>query len=83
MKSNANLKGKVLLDYSRGLRGEKNSKTLLQKLINSYSNRFNLFLYQTPNLRGIYKLFPERSKEIFGVMHMKIYIADDTLVISG
>lgn len=75
---------KMLFDYSRGLRGNKNSKTMLQSLVSDFENRFNLFLYHTPNLRGIVKkILPERTNETIGVMHMKIYITDNELIISG
>lgn len=84
MNENNELKTKILLDYSRGLRGEKNSKTMLQPLINTFSNRFSLYLYHTPKLRGFLKKYiPERTNETIGVQHMKIYIVDNNLIISG
>lgn len=84
LKENGTLRGKMLFDYSRGLRGAKNSKTILLPLVNEFENRFSLFLYHTPNLRGfVKKILPERTNETVGVMHMKIYIADNELVISG
>ena len=78
------LKCKILLDYSRGLRGEINSKTIFQRLITKFNKQFHLYLYHNPNLRGVTKkLLPERVNETIGVQHMKIYIFDDKLVISG
>ena len=74
----------MLFDYSRGLRGPKNSKTILMPIVSRFEKRFKLFLYHTPNLRGIVKkILPERTNETIGVMHMKIYIADNDLIISG
>ncbi len=73
-----------MLDYSRGLRGEINSKTIFQHLITKFNTQFHLYLYHNPNLRGITKkVMPERVNETIGVQHMKIYICDDTLIISG
>lgn len=74
----------MLFDYSRGLRGVKNSNTMLQPLLKISDNRFKLFLYHSPNLRGIVKkILPQRADETIGVMHMKIYISDNKLIISG
>jgi CDP-diacylglycerol--glycerol-3-phosphate 3-phosphatidyltransferase len=81
---NPSLNVNILLDYTRGLRGEKNSKTMLEKLVFLYGNRFNLYFYHTPKLRGFYKaILPSRVNETIGVLHMKIYLIDDTLIISG
>lgn len=83
LKNNSQLDVKIILDHSRGLRGDKNSKTMLQNLKQKFAERFQLYLYHTPNLRGMLKRLPNRYNETIGVLHMKIYIADDTLVISG
>jgi CDP-diacylglycerol--glycerol-3-phosphate 3-phosphatidyltransferase len=83
---NSKLRVKILLDYCRGLRGgTKSSKALLQPLSSKYSaSQFSLFLYHTPRLRGLLKwLLSERANEIIGVMHMKVNIIDDCLIISG
>lgn len=83
LNSNEEIYGKILLDYSRGLRGQTNSVTMVQSLINNCS-RFSLFLYHSPQLRGfLKKLMPERVNETIGVQHMKIYITDNDLIISG
>jgi CDP-diacylglycerol---glycerol-3-phosphate 3-phosphatidyltransferase len=73
-----------LLDHLRGLRNEKNSKSMLEPLISNHEKNFELYLYHTPSLRGLSKKFiPERTNETVGVMHMKMYITDDDLIISG
>lgn len=75
---------KFLLDHNRGQRGETSSKSILLPLISRFENRFNLFLYHTPNLRGILKkITPQRTNETIGVQHMKLYITDNDLIISG
>lgn len=84
MKASSESRVKVILDHARGLRGLKNSKTMIEPLIKQYEDRVNLYLYHTPNLRGIMKkVLPERTNETIGVMHMKIYIGDNDLIISG
>lgn len=84
LERNKNLTVKTLFDYSRGLRNKENSKTIFNKCIVSYPDRFQLFLYHTPKLRGILKrLLPDRVNEIIGVMHIKVYIADNDLLITG
>lgn len=75
----------VLLDFTRGSRFAINSRTMLKPLLeNSKGNNCTVSLYHTPMLRGITKrLAPERWNELLGVQHMKLYIFDDTLIISG
>lgn len=74
----------LLLDYLRGSRGSCNSRTMVQELVNQFSERFQLCLYHTPNLRGFLKwVGPERFNEVMGLQHMKAYIFDNSLVISG
>ncbi|XP_053688244.1 CDP-diacylglycerol--glycerol-3-phosphate 3-phosphatidyltransferase, mitochondrial isoform X2 [Sabethes cyaneus] len=83
MRRNVQLKVDVLLDFSRGTRGEKNSKSLLMPLIQD-SDNFRLSLYHTPVLRGLTKkLAPPRWNELLGIQHMKLYLIDDTIIMSG
>ena len=57
---------------------------MVQPLIPHFRDRFTLGLYHTPNLRGILKaLCPERFNEVMGLQHMKIYLFDDDVLISG
>jgi len=74
----------VLLDYMRGSRGVKNSRTMLLPLLKEFPLSVTVALFHTPNLRGtVRRLLPERYNETFGVNHIKAYIFDDTIVISG
>lgn len=80
---NESLRINILLDYTRGTRGKKNSKAMLMPLIKQSQN-CTLSLYHTPTLRGLTKrLAPARWNELFGLQHMKIYLFDDTVVMSG
>ncbi|XP_038122998.1 CDP-diacylglycerol--glycerol-3-phosphate 3-phosphatidyltransferase, mitochondrial isoform X2 [Culex quinquefasciatus] len=83
MKKNTRLTVDVLLDFTRGTRGERNSQTTLMPLLEE-SDNCRLSLYHTPVLRGITKrLAPPRWNELLGIQHMKLYLVDDTVIISG
>ena len=83
--SNGKVKVTVLLDHMRGTRGERNSKSMLEPLLQGkWSDSCRIFLYHTPKLRGLLKrIIPHRFNELIGLQHMKLYIFDDTLIISG
>ncbi|KAJ8728227.1 hypothetical protein PYW08_016612 [Mythimna loreyi] len=75
---------KVLLDYQRGTRGEVNSVTQLRDFVNELPNQCSVNLYQTPRLQGSWsKALPSRYNELVGLQHMKLYIADDSVLLSG
>jgi len=84
MIDNPKLKVKILLDYARGSRGDINSRTMLAPLTQTSGQPCEVFLYHTPALRGkVKKWLPPRYNEIVGVQHMKIYVFDDSILISG
>lgn len=84
LKRQPNLRVSLLLDFTRGTRGEVNSKTLLQPLLSEFGEQVQLSLYHTPNLRGLTRRFiPPRWNELLGLQHMKVYLFDDTVLISG
>ncbi|XP_068631863.1 CDP-diacylglycerol--glycerol-3-phosphate 3-phosphatidyltransferase, mitochondrial [Battus philenor] len=81
---NKQLKLNVLLDYQRGTRGEINSRTIIEELVNVAPDQCKMAMYQTPRLQGYWsKILPARYNEIVGLQHMKLYIADDSVIISG
>ena len=74
----------ILLEHTRGSRGTKNSRTMLLPLLQNFPDYVKINLYHTPKLRGLLRaLVPERFNETVSAMHMKVYIFDDTLVMSG
>lgn len=81
----------VLLDCLRATRGgvsgpdALSSCTVLQPLLHKYGpDRVRIRLYHTPNLNGLWKrVLPERVNEVVGVQHIKAYIFDDDLLITG
>jgi CDP-diacylglycerol--glycerol-3-phosphate 3-phosphatidyltransferase len=89
LEKNPSLRLVVLLDHLRGLRIDNykektTSKTMFLPLIEQYSSRVDFYLFHTPLLYGLLrKILPTRINESWGVQHMKIYMADNTLIISG
>ena len=80
----------ILLDYCRGNRtndrGE-SSGTILRRLLRNdeaSSSECRIAMYHTPILRGLWKMvMPQRYNETLGLQHTKIYLFDDTLILSG
>ena len=84
IKTNKDFQIDVLLDHPRASRGKKSSKTMLLPLVKDFTDNVNVCMYHPPKLRGLlYKLIPERFNETISAMHIKSYIFDDTLVLSG
>ncbi|XP_029105924.1 CDP-diacylglycerol--glycerol-3-phosphate 3-phosphatidyltransferase, mitochondrial isoform X1 [Scleropages formosus] len=74
----------ILLDYTRGSRGKQNSRTMLLPLLRRFPDRMRVALYHTPDLRGLLRLLvPQRFNETIGVQHIKVYLFDDSLIMSG
>ncbi|SOV22283.1 phosphatidylglycerophosphate synthase [Plasmodium sp. DRC-Itaito] len=81
------LKVDILLDRQRGTRPEGKlnecSVSILSELFKC-SDNINISLFHNPLLGPIlYNILPPRANEAIGVMHMKIYIGDNILVLSG
>ncbi|XP_062859071.1 CDP-diacylglycerol--glycerol-3-phosphate 3-phosphatidyltransferase, mitochondrial isoform X1 [Trichomycterus rosablanca] len=80
----SDFKVSVLLDYTRGSRGKNNSRTMLLPLLQRFPEQMRVSLYHTPDLRGLLRLLvPERFNETIGVQHIKVYLFDNSLIISG
>ncbi|KAI9246359.1 hypothetical protein BY458DRAFT_591051 [Sporodiniella umbellata] len=76
----------VLIDCLRGTRLSKgeSSATLLLPLIQEYPSQINVSLYHTPDLNGILKkALPQRFNETIGLMHLKLYGFDQSVMLSG
>ena len=58
---------------------------MLSPLLSAFPpHKLMLHLYHTPNLWGwVKRLIPERFNEGMGLQHMKIYLFDDSLLLSG
>ena len=89
LENNRSLRLVILLDQLRAERIDNkekhlNSRMMIQPLLEQFSSQIDFFLFHTPLLYGLLKkILPARINESWGVQHMKIYLADQTLMISG
>ena len=84
LSSRVGLSCHFLLDCLRGTRGSTSSCTVIRSLMAKHPESVRLSLYHTPEFRGLLKqVFPERLNEGMGLQHMKVYIFDDNVIISG
>ncbi|XP_064471512.1 CDP-diacylglycerol--glycerol-3-phosphate 3-phosphatidyltransferase, mitochondrial-like [Ornithodoros turicata] len=82
-----------LLDCTRGSRGgDQSSRSLLVPLVREFGRNIpgpgqgcmRVSLYHSPLLRGPLRwLLPARWNEVVGLTHLKVYLFDDTLMLSG
>uniref|UniRef100_A0A2K6FQ28 CDP-diacylglycerol--glycerol-3-phosphate 3-phosphatidyltransferase n=1 Tax=Propithecus coquereli TaxID=379532 RepID=A0A2K6FQ28_PROCO len=80
----SDLKVSILLDFTRGSRGRKNSRTMLLPLLQRFPEQVRVSLFHTPNLRGLLRLLiPERLNETIGLQHIKVYLFDNSVILSG
>ena len=77
------LRVQILLDRLRGTRGKTNSITYLLPLLIKYPKRIRISLYTTPILTAHRLYIPQRFNETIGVQHIKAYIFDDDVIVSG
>ncbi|KAJ1128826.1 hypothetical protein NDU88_007200 [Pleurodeles waltl] len=74
----------ILLDFTRGSRGRQNSRTMLLPLLQRFPQHVQVSLFHTPSLRGLLRILtPERFNETIGVQHIKVYLFDDNIILSG
>lgn len=86
LERNKELEVNILLDCLRGTRKSQrgSSVTTLLPLAKLYPDRFKFCLYHTPELTGwMKKLGPPRFNETIGLMHLKAYLFDDDIILSG
>lgn len=82
----SSLRIRILLDHCRGTRdsGGESSASLLAPLLSSEAGECEVAMYHTPHLRGLWKrIVPARWNETIGLQHCKVYIFDDSVIISG
>ncbi|ORY40431.1 hypothetical protein BCR33DRAFT_852757 [Rhizoclosmatium globosum] len=86
--SNPSLNVHVLVDQMRGTRPDKNARssstaTLLLPLVKKYPAQTTVSLFEFPSKNPLTKLVPARFNEAFGLQHIKAYVFDNDVVISG
>ena len=86
VQQNSKFKITILLDYSRGLRGINNSKKMLQPLLNQtapYIGNVKICLFNHPDIPIYYSVLPKILSEIKGVLHSKVLIFDNNVILTG
>jgi CDP-diacylglycerol--glycerol-3-phosphate 3-phosphatidyltransferase len=76
----------ILIDALRGTREAPLdcAASLLVSLVQKFPDRVDVRMYHTPNFRGLKKrLVPQRFNEGWGLQHIKLYGADDEVILSG
>lgn len=57
---------------------------MLLPLLQKFPEQVRVSLFHTPNLRGVLRLLiPERFNETIGLQHMKAYLFDNNVILSG
>lgn len=57
---------------------------MLLPLLRRFPAQVRVSLFHTPNLRGLLRrLMPERFNETIGLQHIKVYLFDDSVILSG
>lgn len=57
---------------------------MLLPLLQRFPGQVRVSLFHTPNLRGLLRLLmPERFNETIGLQHIKVYLFDDSVILSG
>lgn len=57
---------------------------MLLPLLQRFTSQIRVSMYHTPDLRGLLRLLvPQRFNETIGVQHIKVYLFDDSIIISG
>lgn len=57
---------------------------MLLPLLREHERQVNVALFHTPDLRGMWKTHvPERWNEIVGLLHMKVAVFDDDVLVTG
>ncbi|KAE8203362.1 hypothetical protein A4X06_0g978 [Tilletia controversa] len=85
---NPGLRCTLLLDALRSTREGLNrpsSASLVAALVRDFPGQVDARLHLTPRVTSSWlrKLLPKRFGEGLGLQHMKLYVADDSLIISG
>ncbi|RHY00444.1 hypothetical protein DYB36_007885 [Aphanomyces astaci] len=82
-KATPSLEVSIVLDYSRGQRGGPTSSVaVLTPLLDAFPSNVSLHLYRVPQLDR-WGFLPPPFDETIGVSHTKVYLCDDTLIMSG
>lgn len=80
---NPQLSISLVFDRLRAMRGNQHLR-MFPSLLGQFPDRMQVSLFACPqSIHPIVSMAPERYREVFGVQHMKIYVFDDTVLLSG
>eukprot|EP00039_Didymoeca_costata_P006574 m.91448 g.91448 ORF g.91448 m.91448 type:complete len:464 (-) comp13304_c0_seq4:131-1522(-) len=83
-KNNSDFRVRVHIDKTRGTRGQMSSANLLQPLLRKDPDKVRVSMYLAPQLNGwLGRVLRSPFNEVVGLTHMKFYVTDDKVVISG
>ncbi|CAG8529520.1 6754_t:CDS:2, partial [Paraglomus occultum] len=89
LETSANLQVHILVDYLRSTRPGPNgiqdtTAHSLFPLVRDFPDRIVVSMYHTPDLAGLLKkTLPSRFNESIGLMHIKAFVFDDDIILSG
>ncbi|KAJ3066592.1 CDP-diacylglycerol--glycerol-3-phosphate 3-phosphatidyltransferase [Podochytrium sp. JEL0797] len=86
LEANPSLRLHILVDHMRGTRPDRNGEstaTLLAPLVRQFPAQASVSLFEFPTNNPLRKLVPARFNEAFGLQHIKAYVFDDNVIISG
>lgn len=86
LRARPNLKLVVLVDYLRGTRETPpaaSGASTLAALVAEFPTQVDVRMWRTPRYGGLFALAGKRLNEGAGLQHMKLYAADDTVLVSG
>lgn len=72
----------ILIDGLRGNRKESSGLSSIE-MIKTHCPSARVVEFTSPLFKGLYARLPDRIREIVGTQHMKLFVADDTVVITG
>lgn len=81
LENNKSLQVTLIFDKLRSTR-KSTPLFLYKKLLEKYNPRFSVYLYESPLLPYFMRNIP-RFNEAFGLMHIKAYIFDQAVLLSG
>eukprot|EP01083_Nonionella_stella_P072228 194567_1 len=86
-KLNPSLRIQIMLDFFRGTRGAQSGSSsvdLLSPFLSAHETQAQLALFHSPSVSSMWRsVLGERHNEIISLQHIKIYLFDDTVILSG
>eukprot|EP01039_Chlorochromonas_danica_P010673 gene10673-11840_t len=79
-----NLRVRFILDHSRAHRDSAAFLSTFRQLLEEFSPRLEVFLYEMPSLRHLLlRRLPAQWREVLGVYHVKFMVFDEEVILTG